>query len=112
MLVSLPGDVSERAAFKLVPLVAAAQAAGWTLSGLRTHLARKCDPNRVRYAPAVYEKHLEELPRPGASAGGHAAAAAPKCDKCKGSGLAEDPETFLPIGPCECRKAPTLAAAS
>ncbi|MGW3699063.1 helix-turn-helix domain-containing protein [Streptomyces sp. NPDC005056] len=112
MLVSLPGDVSERAALKLVPLVTDAQAAGWTLLGLRSHLARKCDPDRVRYAPAIYQKHLEELPPAAGSAGAHPAAAAPECDKCNGSGLAEDPETFMPIGPCECRIAPALAGAS
>ncbi|QKW48128.1 hypothetical protein [Streptomyces microflavus] len=62
MLVGLPGTVTEAAARRLVPLVLAAVAAGWTLPGLRAHLARLCDPGKVRYAPAVYEKHLRELP--------------------------------------------------
>ncbi|MEU0002385.1 hypothetical protein ABZ069_36350 [Streptomyces microflavus] len=62
MLVGLPGTVTEAAARKLVPLALAAVAAGWTLPGLRAHLAKLCDPQKVRYAPAVYEKHLRELP--------------------------------------------------
>ncbi|MFJ3084621.1 hypothetical protein ACIPJG_33390 [Streptomyces halstedii] len=62
MLTGLPGTVTDAAALRLVPLVLASVAAGWTLSGLRTHLAELCDPKKVRYAPAVYEKHLRELP--------------------------------------------------
>lgn len=38
MLVGLPGTVTESAAVRLVPLVAAAMTAGWTLAGLRVHL--------------------------------------------------------------------------
>jgi hypothetical protein len=108
MLVSLPGEVAERAAVRLVPLVAAALADGWTLEGLRAHLAGKCDPTRVRYAPAIYEKHLDELPPPPGSAARPSETAA-DCAMCHGSGLAEDPETFLPIGPCACRQAGALA---
>ncbi|MEU9095916.1 hypothetical protein [Streptomyces sp. NPDC048428] len=80
MLVGLPGKVSEQAAQRLVPLVGAAVAAGWTLERLRAHLARLCDPERVRYAPAVYEKHLRELPAaPASSRTGRAAAPAGMC---------------------------------
>ncbi|MFJ1902176.1 hypothetical protein [Streptomyces sp. NPDC088115] len=74
MLVSLPGGVSERAALPLLPLVDDAVTAGWTLDGLRAHLARLCDPERVRYAPAVYEKHLRELPAPPSASGAGAGA--------------------------------------
>lgn len=109
MLVGLPGEVHPRAAAKLAPLVLAAVADGWTLAQLHTHLSRKCDPTRVRYAPAVYERHLGELPPP--EAGALREVEAPPCEKCQGSGLIEDPETFLPIGRCDCRrKAPALAA--
>ncbi|GGZ29757.1 helix-turn-helix domain-containing protein [Streptomyces nitrosporeus] len=74
MLTGLPGAVTEGAARRLVPLVRAAVAAGWTLAGLRAHLVKLCDPEKVRYAPAVYEKHLRELPaapavRPARAAG-------------------------------------------
>ncbi len=62
MLTGLPGTVTDGAARKLVPLVLVAVAAGWTLPALRGHLAKLCDPEKVRYAPAVYEKHLRELP--------------------------------------------------
>ncbi|TRV71767.1 hypothetical protein FKN01_31270 [Streptomyces sp. 130] len=71
MLTDLPGTVPEAAARKLVPLVRTAVAAGWTMSGLRAHLARLCDPERVRYAPAVYEKHLRELPAAPATGAAH-----------------------------------------
>lgn len=84
MLVGLPGTVAESAALRLVPLVVAAVAAGWTLDGLRAHLAGLCDPERVRYAPAVYEKHLRELPAPPRSSGagsGRAAAGPGMCGR-------------------------------
>ncbi|MFJ5851257.1 hypothetical protein [Streptomyces sp. NPDC092903] len=74
MLVGLPGVMSEQAAVRLAPLVVAAVAAGWTLDRLRAHLARLCDPERVRYAPAVYEKHLRELPAPPSASGAGAGA--------------------------------------
>ncbi|TLQ38991.1 hypothetical protein [Streptomyces marianii] len=113
MLVGLPGQMHRDDALDLVPLVDQALAIGWTLPQLRSHLSRKCDPERVFDVAAIYRKHLKRLPDAPAGVGaGHPAAAPLECDKCKGSGLAEDPETFLPIGPCECRKAPALAAAS
>ncbi|MFD4178175.1 hypothetical protein [Streptomyces anulatus] len=97
----------------LLPLASYALAAGWTIPKLCGHLARGCDPDRVFNVVAVYRNHLKKLPpAPAGTGAGHPAAAAPECSKCNGSGLAEDPETFLPIGPCECRKAPTLAVAS
>ncbi|MFI5752561.1 helix-turn-helix domain-containing protein [Streptomyces sp. NPDC051644] len=94
MLVGLPGTVSERAALPLVPLAVDALAAGWTLSGLRAYLAGRCDPDRVRYAPAVYEKHLRDLPpaRPGRTDGSggrpgmcerHPAFVAGDCSPCR-----------------------------
>ncbi|MFH8520258.1 hypothetical protein ACH4CE_35345 [Streptomyces gelaticus] len=115
MLLGLPGrDRMNRdeVADMLLPLGIEALAAGWTAPKLRNHLARSCDPDRVFKPTAIYRMHLKQLPSAPAGAGAHPAAAAPECSKCNGSGLAEDPETFLPIGPCECRKAPALAAAS
>jgi hypothetical protein len=115
MLLGLPGrDRMNRGevAEMLLPLAVDALAVGWTASKLRGHLARSCDPERVYDPAAVYRKHLKKLPPAPAGVGGHLAAAAPQCAKCNGSGLAEDPETFLPIGPCECRKAPALATVS
>ncbi|WP_237503074.1 hypothetical protein [Streptomyces sp. SID8374] len=115
MLLGLPGrDRMNRAEVEdmLLPLASDALAEGWTIPKLRSHLARSCDPDRVFNVVAVYRNHLKKLPPVPTSAVGHPAAAAPKCSKCNGSGLAEDPETFLPIGPCECRQAPVLAAAS
>ncbi|WP_333737263.1 hypothetical protein [Streptomyces sp. IBSBF 2806] len=113
MLLGLPGRERmnrDEVAEMLLPLAVEAIAVGWTAPKLRTHLARGCDPERVYDPAAIYRKHLKKLPPAPASASGHPAAAAPQCSKCNGSGLAEDPETFLPIGPCECRKAPALAA--
>ncbi|MEV8107821.1 hypothetical protein [Streptomyces sp. NPDC088135] len=114
MLLGLPGrDRMGRAEVEemLLPLAGEALSVGWTVPKLRTHLARGCDPDRVFNVVAIYRNHLKNLPSAPAGAGGHPAAAAPECSKCNGSGLAEDPETFLPIGQCECRKAPALAAA-
>lgn len=115
MLLGLPGrDRMNRdeVADMLLPLAVEALAAGWTAPKLRNHLARSCDPDRVFKPTAIYRMHLKQLPSAPAGAGAHSATAAPECSKCNGSGLAEDPETFLPIGPCECRKVPALAAAS
>ncbi|USQ89865.1 hypothetical protein NFX46_39960 (plasmid) [Streptomyces phaeoluteigriseus] len=115
MLLGLPGrDRMNRdeVAEMLLPLAVEALAVGWTAPKLRTHLARSCDPQRVYDPAAIYRKHLKKLPPVPAGASGHPAATAPQCSKCNGSGLAEDPATFLPIGPCECRKAPVLVAAS
>ncbi|MCA1222189.1 hypothetical protein [Streptomyces sp. 8L] len=75
MLVGLPGGVEQAAAGRLVPLVLAAVAAGWRGPALRAYLARSCDPQRVRYAPAVYEKLLRELPAAPAGDGPRGAAA-------------------------------------
>ncbi|MFI5635085.1 hypothetical protein ACIA8E_38220 [Streptomyces sp. NPDC051664] len=111
MLTGLPGNVHRDDALDLVSLVGEALTVGWTLSQLRGHLSRKCDPERVYDAAAIYRKHLKRLPVASTRTGAHPAAAAPECDKCNGSGLAEDPETFMPIGPCECRMAPVLAGA-
>ncbi|MFI8888276.1 hypothetical protein [Streptomyces sp. NPDC053813] len=114
MLLGLPGrDRMGRAEVEdmLLPLAGEALSVGWTVPKLRNHLARGCDPDRVFNVVAIYRNHLKNLPSAPAGAGGHPAAAAPECSKCNGSGLAEDPETFLPIGQCECRKAPALAAA-
>jgi hypothetical protein len=95
MLAGLPGQVSKAAAQRLVPLVLAALGEGWTLVALRAHLARLCDPERVRYAPAVYEKHLRELPAPPASTGLRGAAA----DMC-------EQHPVFPAGDCTpCRLA-------
>lgn len=114
MLLGLPGrDRMNHAevADLLLPLASEAIDAGWTVPQLRNHLARGCDPERVFNVTAIYRSHLKKLPSaPAGTGAGHRAA--PECKKCNGSGLAEDPETFLPIGPCECRKAPALAAAS
>ncbi|MFE6086017.1 hypothetical protein [Streptomyces virginiae] len=114
MLLGLPGRMHRDDAADLLPLAAEALAEGWTASRLLDHLARRCDPDRVFNVAAIYRMQLKKLPPAPAGAGAHPAAAAPACSKCSGSGLAEDPETFLPIGPCECRKAPApaLAAAS
>ncbi|WP_052758107.1 hypothetical protein [Streptomyces yangpuensis] len=112
MLRGLPGRMHRDDAADLLPLAAEALAAGWTVPRLRDHLSRRCDPDRVFNVAAIYRMQLKKLPSAPAGAGAHPAAAAPACSKCNGSGLAEDPETFLPIGPCECRKAPALAAAS
>ncbi|MFE3995025.1 hypothetical protein ACFXPW_25510 [Streptomyces goshikiensis] len=112
MLLGLPGRMHRDDAADLLPLAAEALAAGWTASRLRDHLSRRCDPDRVFNVAAIYRMQLKKLPSAPAGAGAHPAAAAPACSKCNGSGLAEDPETFLPIGPCECRKAPALAVAS
>ncbi|MEU5163376.1 hypothetical protein AB0G74_27720 [Streptomyces sp. NPDC020875] len=114
MLLGLPGrDRMNRneVADMLLPLAVEALAVGWTAPKLRNHLARCCDPDRVFSVVAIYRTHLKNLPSAPAGSGGHPAAAAPKCAMCNGSGLAEDPETFLPVGPCECRRAPALTAA-
>lgn len=113
MLLGLPGRDRmnrEEVADMLLPLASEALAVGWTVPKLRSHLARGCDPDRVFNVVAVYRSHLKKLPQVPAGVGGHPAAAAPECSKCNGSGLAEDPETFLPVGPCECRVAPALAS--
>ncbi|MGW1037882.1 hypothetical protein ACWD4Z_37560 [Streptomyces antibioticus] len=112
MLLGLPGQMHRDDATDLLPLAVDALAAGWTASRLRDHLSRRCDPERVFNVAAIYRMQLKKLPPAPGGTGAHPAAAAPECSKCNGSGLAEDPETFLPIGPCECRKAPALAAAS
>lgn len=115
MLGSLPGRPGRDDVLDLLPLALEALAVGWTLPGLRSHLAAKCDPSRVFDLGAVYRKHLKRLPAaPKAGAAAGPAAASPTCTKCHGSGQAEDPQTFLPIGPCDCRmaKAPAFAAAS
>ncbi|WP_371793772.1 hypothetical protein OG285_38440 [Streptomyces sp. NBC_01471] len=113
MLLGLPGRMHQDDGLDLLPLAVAAVAAGWTVAGLREYLARRCDPERVFDVAAIYRRHLKRLPQaPAAGVGSHRAAAAPECGKCNGSGLAEDPETFLPVGPCECRRAPAIAAAS
>ncbi|MCT2547401.1 hypothetical protein [Streptomyces atratus] len=115
MLLGLPGrDRMNRGevADMLLPLAVEALSMGWTAPKLRNYLARSCDPDRVFNPAAIYRMHLKRLPPAPAGSGGHPAAAAPECSKCNGSGLAEDPDTFLPIGPCECRKAPALATTS
>ncbi|MEV7722781.1 hypothetical protein [Streptomyces sp. NPDC088184] len=115
MLLGLPGrDRMNRGevAEMLLPLAVDALTVGWTTQQMRNHLARSCDPDRVFNPVAIYRMHLKKLPPAPAGSGGHPAAAAPECSKCNGSGLAEDPDTFLPVGPCECRKAPALAATS
>ncbi|OKJ46860.1 hypothetical protein [Streptomyces sp. CB02115] len=115
MLLGLPGRDRmnhDEVTAMLLPLAVESLAAGWTAPKLRNHLARSCDPDRVFNPAAVYRMHLKKLPSAPAGAGGHPVAAAPECSKCNGSGLAEDPDTFLPTGVCECRKAPALTAAS
>lgn len=112
MLLGLPGQMHRDDATDLLPLAVDALAADWTAPRLRDHLSRRCDPERVFNVAAIYRLQLKKLPAAPGGTSAHPAAAAPKCSKCNGSGLAEDPETFLPIGPCECRKAPALAAAS
>jgi hypothetical protein len=113
LLLGLSGRMHRDDAADLLPLAAEALATGWTAPKLRDHLARRCDPDRVFDVTAIYRKHLKRLPAaPAGTGGSHPAAAAPECSKCNGSGLAEDPETFLPVGPCECRKAPALADVS
>jgi hypothetical protein len=107
MVLSLPGIQATADALDLEPLVLDALAEGWTLPRLRSHLARKCDPSRVFDPCAVYRKHLKRLPEP-TSAG---ASGAPRedCQDCQGTGLREDPVTFLPAGKCACRTAPAPA---
>ncbi|MEU4506828.1 hypothetical protein [Streptomyces sp. NPDC024089] len=115
MLLGLPGQNRMNrgeVADMLLPLAVEALAVGWTAPKLRNHLARSCDPDRAFNPAAIYRMHLKKLPPAPAGSGGHPAAAAPECSMCNGSGLAEDPDTFLPIGPCECRKAPALATTS
>lgn len=112
MLLGLPGRMHRDDAVDLLPLAADALAAGWTVPRLRDHLARRCDPDRVFDVTAIYRKHLKRLPPAPAGTGGHPGAATAACSKCNGSGLAEDPLTFLPTGPCECRKPTSLATAS
>ncbi|MFD5065779.1 hypothetical protein [Streptomyces sp. NPDC058394] len=112
MLLGLPGHIHRDDALDLLPLASEAVTAGWTVSRLRDHLSRRCDPDRVFNVAAIYRMHLKKLPDAPTGSSGHPAAAAPKCNKCNGSGLAEDPETFLPLGPCECRRAPALATTS
>lgn len=112
MLLGLPGQMHRDDAVDLLPLAVNAVAAGWTVPGLRNHLARRCDPGRVFDVAAIYRKQLKRLPAAPAGTGGHPAAAMPECSKCNGSGLAEDPVTFLPVGRCECRRAPAYTATS
>ncbi|MFD7001699.1 helix-turn-helix domain-containing protein [Streptomyces mirabilis] len=111
MLLALPGRMHRDDAVGLLPLASDAVAAGWTAARLRDHLSRRCDPERVFDVTAIYRKHLKRLPAAQAGTAGHPAAAVPTCGKCNGSGMAEHPETFLPIGPCECRTSRTLTAA-
>ncbi|MGW4221716.1 helix-turn-helix domain-containing protein [Streptomyces bacillaris] len=112
LLLGLPGRMHRDDAVDLLPLVVDALATGWTQPRLRDHLARRCDPDRVFDVAAVYRKHLKRLPAAPAGAGSHPAAAVPACSKCNGSGLAEDPVTFLPVGRCECRRVPAYAGTS
>jgi hypothetical protein len=109
MIASLPGRPGRADALDLVPLVLDALGAGWTLTALRAHLAKRCDPNRVYALGAVYRKLLKNLPDAAAMAP-QLAAPSPDCPRCHGSGVAEDPETFLPAGPCGCRTAPAMAS--
>ncbi|MER6684661.1 hypothetical protein [Streptomyces olivaceoviridis] len=108
MIASLPGSPGRADALDLVPLVLDAVGAGWTLTGLRAHLAKRCDPDRVYALGAVYRKLLKTLPDV-AETGPQLGAPSPDCPACHGSGVAEDPETFLPAGPCACRTAPAMA---
>lgn len=111
MLTSLPGKMHQSDALELAPLVADAEIAGWTLAHLRAHLSRKCDPARVYDVAAVYRKHLKRLPAAPGGAGAPPGAAPPPCGLCNGSGLEEDPLTFLPTGrQCACRRAPVPAS--
>ncbi|MFF0338094.1 hypothetical protein ACFYUM_36570 [Streptomyces fimicarius] len=112
MLLGLPGRMHRDDAVDLLPLAVDAVAAGWTVPRLRDHLARRCDPDRVFDVAAVYRKHLKRLPAAPAGTGSRPAAAVPECSKCNGSGLAEDPVTFLPVGRCECRGASAYATTS
>ncbi|MGY4966759.1 hypothetical protein [Streptomyces sp. 900105245] len=112
MLLGLPGRMHHDDAADLLPLVAEGLAVGWTVPRLRDHLSRRCDPDRVFDVTAIYRKHLKRLPPAPAGTGGHPVGASSACSKCNGSGLAEDPHTFLPIGPCECRQATAPTAAS
>ena len=107
MVRSLPGRPVEADARDLEPLVLEALGAGWTLPQLRTHLSRKCDPSRVYDVTAVYRKHLKRLPEP--SSTGASGAPRAGCPDCKGTGIIEDPETFLPTGKCACRTALVMA---
>ncbi|POG43451.1 hypothetical protein BV881_31880 [Streptomyces sp. ZL-24] len=112
MLLGLPGRMHRNDAVHLLPLAAEAMAAGWTAPRLRDHLARRCDPERVYDVTAIYRKHLKRLPAAPAGTGSRPAAAVAECSKCNGSGLEEDPVTFLPVGRCECRRAPAYATTS
>lgn len=112
LLLGLPGRMHRDDAVDLLPLVVDALAAGWTVPRLRDHLARRCDPDRVFDVAAVYRKHLKRLPAAPAGTGSRPAAAVAECSKCNGSGLEEDPVTFLPVGRCECRRAPAYATTS
>ncbi len=109
MIASLPGRPGRADALDLVPLVLDAVGAGWTLTGLRAHLAKRCDPDRVYALGAVYRKLLKTLPDV-AETTPQLGAPSPDCPTCHGSGVAEDPETFLPAGPCACRTAPAMAS--
>ncbi|MGW0844304.1 hypothetical protein ACWD26_30025 [Streptomyces sp. NPDC002787] len=109
MIASLPGHPSRADALDLVPLVLDAVGAGWTLTALRAHLVKRCDPSRVFALGAVYRKLLKNLPD-AAETAPQLVAPSPDCPKCHGSGVAEDPQTFLPAGPCDCRTAPVMAS--
>ncbi|QKZ20292.1 hypothetical protein [Streptomyces chartreusis] len=109
MIASLPGSPGRADALDLMPLVLDAAGAGWTLPALKAHLAKRCDPNRVYALGAVYRKLLKNLPDITETAP-QVGAPSPNCPTCHGSGVAEDPETFLPAGPCGCRTAPALAS--
>jgi hypothetical protein len=110
MITSLPGNPGRADAMDLVDLVLNALGAGWTLPGLRTHLAKRCDPDRVYALGAVYRKLLKTLPDVVETGGPQLGAPSPDCPTCHGSGVAEDPETFLPAGPCGCRTEPAMAS--
>lgn len=107
MIRSLPGKLSEAEARDLEPLVLDALAEGWTLPALHKHLSRRCDPDRVFSPAAVYRKHLKVLPEP--STAGASGIPRKDCPDCNGSGILEDPKTFLPAGKCDCRATPAMA---
>lgn len=107
MVMTLPGIQSTAEALDIEPLVLDALEAGWALPHLRSHLARKCDPARVFDVCAVYRMHLKRLPEP--SGAGALGAPRKDCSDCQGTGLLEDPVTFLPAGKCACRTAPAMA---
>ncbi|MFF3062353.1 hypothetical protein [Streptomyces sp. NPDC057909] len=46
MLLGLPGRMYRDDALDLLPLAGEALTVGWTVSGLRDHLSRRCDPDR------------------------------------------------------------------